>query len=203
MKLFFQPVAGLLLLAAFAFAPAAVVLNIGDSLPLPALTMDDVSGKKITLSGAMGNRGLLVMFSCNTCPWVIKNQEAAKEACSYAQANGVGVVVLNSNAAQRSDKDSRAAMKTYAEAQGYQWPYAVDDNATLADAFGAKSTPECFLFDANQKLVYHGAIDDNPDKEGPVKVKHLNAAVEALASGAEVTNKTTRFKGCGIKRSAP
>lgn len=195
----------LLLLAAagLAFAPALEVLKIGDKMPLGNHAMTDVNGKTITLQGSMGKHGILIMFSCNTCPWVLKNQAATIEACKYAQANGIGMVVLNSNAAQHADKDSPETMKTYATEQGYAWPYAIDQNATVADSLGAKSTPECYLFDANQKLVYHGGIDDSPDKEAPVKIKHLIVAMAAVAGGSEVPNKTTRFKGCSIKRTVP
>jgi hypothetical protein len=91
-------------------------------------------------------------------------------------------------------------MKSYAKGQGYHWNYLVDQNSTLADAFGANRTPECFLFDAGGKLVYHGAIDDNPNNAEAVTRKHLMTAIDEMNSGKEITVKESRSVGCTIKR---
>ena len=148
----------------------------------------------------MKENGLLVMFSCNTCPVVMKNQGRAKEICQYSLEKNVGVALLNSNEANRSDEESLDAMKNYAKAQSYRWYYAVDKNNELADAFGANRTPECFLFDKDGKLVYHGAIDDNPNDVGSVKRHHLKEAINEIVSGKNVSVKETRSVGCNIKR---
>ena len=91
-------------------------------------------------------------------------------------------------------------MKDYAKNQSYNWYYAVDKNNVLADAFGANRTPECFLFDKSGKLVYHGAIDDNPTDAGSVNRNHLKEAINELISGKDVSVKKTRSVGCSIKR---
>lgn len=140
------------------------------------------------------------MFSCNTCPYVIKNQGRAFTACKYAQSNNVGVAILNSNEALRTDEDSYEAMKEYAKEQGFNWYYLVDKNSALADAFGANRTPECFLFNGDGKLVYHGAIDDNPSDASAVSRKHLLNAIDEMTAGKEITVKESRSVGCGIKR---
>ena len=189
-------------LALFAFSiKFADPLAIGSALPKGELKLQDISGKEITLKGSMQENGLLVMFSCNTCPVVIANQERAREICKYAMAKKVGVVVLNSNEANRDGSESAEAMKQYAKGQGYSWSYAVDKNNEIADAFGANRTPECFLFDKNGKLVYHGAIDDNPQNADKVNKTHLKNAINEVAEGKEVTTKTTRSVGCSIKRA--
>ncbi len=180
--------------------------NIGDPLPLgspipsPETKMKDISGKEVSLKDAKTSKGLFVMFSCNTCPYVIKNQSRTNEACKYAQDNGIGVAILNSNEAKRSEDDSYEDMKAYAKGQGYNWYYLVDNNSALADAFGANRTPECFLFDSNGKLVYHGAIDDNPSDAGAVSRKHLVTAIDEMNAGKEVSVKESRSVGCTIKR---
>jgi thioredoxin-related protein len=140
------------------------------------------------------------MFSCNTCPYVIKNQQRTSEVCKYALENGIGVVLVNSNEAQRDEDDSYEAMKEYAKEQGYNWYYAVDKNSVIADAFGAKRTPENFLFNKEGKLVYHGAIDDNPSDAGSVSRRHLKEALTELVNGKDISVKTSRSVGCGIKR---
>ena len=175
-------------------------LPIGASLPKPDVKMEDVSGNMVSLSEAKKENGLLVMFSCNTCPVVIKNQSRTIEASKHALANNVGVVLLNSNEGTRNGGDSFDEMKKYAKNQGYEWNYVVDKNHELADAFGANRTPEVFLFDKNGTLVYHGAIDDNPQDESAVTRNYLKEAVNELAEGKEITVKESKSIGCTIKR---
>ena len=175
-------------------------LPIGAELPKAALKMKDVSGKEISFKEATRKNGLLVMFSCNTCPVVVKNQERTQQICKYALNNNIGVVLVNSNEAQRTEDDSYEAMQQYAKSQGYEWFYVVDKNSEIADAFGAKRTPENFLFNRDGKLVYHGAIDDNPGEPDNVKRIHLKEAINELVKGSEVSVKTTRSVGCSIKR---
>lgn len=175
-------------------------LPLGSPIPSPEAKMKDISGTEVSLKDAKTNKGLLVMFSCNTCPFVIKNQSRAYEACKYAQGNGIGVAVLNSNEAKRGDDDSFEDMKAYAKEQGYNWYYLVDNKSALADAFGANRTPECFLFDGEGKLVYHGAIDDNPSDASAVGRKHLVTAIDEMKEGRSVTVKESRSVGCTIKR---
>lgn len=175
-------------------------LPLGAALPKADVKMKDVSGQELSLQQIKTDKGLLVMFSCNTCPYVIKNQGRAYEICKYAMGSGLGVAILNSNEAKRSDDDSYEEMKAYAKDQGYGWYYLVDQRSAMADAFGANRTPECFLFDGSGKLVYHGAIDDNPNDASAVSRKHLRMAVDEVLNGKEVTVKESRSVGCGIKR---
>lgn len=194
----------------FAAFPIAVVafgltalsdpLPLGSPIPNPELKMKDISGKEVSLKDAKTSKGLLVMFSCNTCPYVIKNQYRTNEVSKHALDNGIGVAILNSNEGKRNKDDSYEAMKDYAKGQGYNWYYLVDNNSTLADAFGANRTPECFLFNSEGKLVYHGAIDDNPSDAGAVSRKHLVTAMDEMKSGKEVSVKQSKSVGCTIKR---
>ena len=176
-------------------------LPIGSSMPKASMQMEDISGKKVTLQDAKKVNGLLVMFSCNTCPYVVKNQPRTKEIAAFALENNIGVILVNSNETQRKDDDSFEAMKQYAKNQGYQWYYVTDNGSELADAFGANRTPECYLFNKGDKLVYHGAIDDNPGGEASeVGKKYLKEAMGEMLSNKEVTVKTSRSVGCTIKR---
>ena len=188
-----------LALAAVALTPIEP-LPLGSPIPKPDVKMKDISGSEISLADAKTDKGLLVMFSCNTCPYVIKNQGRTYEVLKYAKGMGIGVAVLNSNEAMRGDEDSYEEMQAYAKSQGYHWSYLVDKNHILADAFGANRTPECFLFDGSGKLVYHGAIDDNPNNESAVSRKHLMLAIDEMKTGREVSVKESRSVGCTIKR---
>ena len=175
-------------------------LQIGSTMPRADLKLKDISGKEITMKDAKKDNGILVMFSCNTCPYVIKNQQRTVAISAYATKMNVGVIILNSNEAYRGDEDSYDAMKEYAKDQNYKWNYVVDKNHEVADAFGANRTPECFLFDKNLKLVYHGAIDDNPSDKDNVKRNHLQEAINELTAGKDISVKESRSVGCTIKR---
>jgi len=175
-------------------------LPIGSKMPKADLKMQDISGKEIAMQDAKKENGVLVMFSCNTCPYVVKNQQRTLAISKYATVNKVGVIILNSNEALREDEDSYAAMQEYAKEQGYKWNYVVDKGNQVADAFGANRTPECFLFDKNLKLVYHGAIDDSPSDVSSIKRLHLKEAITEMVAGKEVTIKESRSVGCAIKR---
>ena len=191
----------LLLIPAFAFTVNDDPLEIGSSLPKADIKMKDISGKEVSFNTAKTNSGLLVMFSCNTCPYVIKNQPRTKEIAAFTEENNIGIILVNSNEAQRNDDDSFDAMKQYAKLQGYKWYYVTDNGSELADAFGANRTPECFLFNKTDKLVYHGAIDDNPGGEASeVGRKHLKEAMNEMLANKDVSVKTSRSVGCNIKR---
>ena len=133
-------------------------LAIGSELPGAGVAMKSIKGDEITLSRAKTRNGLIVMFSCNTCPYVVKSEQRTKEVMKFAKEKGVGMVIVNSNAAYREKDDSYEAMATYAKKQGYSVPYVVDEGSKIADMFGATRTPEVFLFDKNGKLVYKGAM---------------------------------------------
>lgn len=186
-------------LAAMSFITAGP-LPVGSSMPKADLKLKDISGKEVSMKDAAKQNGVLVMFSCNTCPYVIKNQERTTAIAAYADKNNIGVIILNSNEAQRDDADSYEAMKVYAKEQGYKWHYVVDKNSEVADAFGANRTPECYLFNKELKLEYHGAIDDSPGDAGSVSREHLKVAVDELSAGKEVSKKESRSVGCTIKR---
>ena len=183
-----------------AFKIAGGVLPIGSVLPKGDITMKDIRDEDISMKDAVRKNGLLVMFTCNTCPYVVKNQERTRAICKYALQNNIGVILLNSNEGDREEENSFGAMQQYAKDQKYDWYYVVDTNNEIADAFGASRTPENFLFDKNSKLVYHGAIDDNPTDAANVTRQHLKEAMSDLLAGKEIAVKESRSVGCVIKR---
>ncbi len=187
-------------LSAFTVSTVSDPLALGSLMPKATHKMKDVSGREISMKDIAKEKGVLVMFSCNTCPYVIKNQERTTAIAAYAQKMNVGVIILNSNEAQRSSDDSFDDMKAYAKEQKYNWSYVIDKNHEVADAFGANRTPECFLFDKDLKLVYHGAIDDNPSDANAVNRNHLKEAINELNAGKDISVKESRSVGCTIKR---
>jgi thioredoxin-related protein len=200
MKKILFSVLPLITIGVFAFRSAVDPLPIGASLPNADKKMKDISGKEVSFKEAMNKKGLLVMFSCNTCPVVKAYQSRTNEICKYAKEKQVGVILLNPNEAYRSRGDSYSDMKDYGNKNKYDWPYVVDESSVMANAFGATRTPECFLFNADGKLVYHGAIDDNQNGPDEVTRKHLMLAVDEMLAGKDVSVKKTRSVGCTIKR---
>ncbi|NCU03056.1 MAG: redoxin domain-containing protein [Chitinophagaceae bacterium] len=200
MKKFLLSMTVLTALAAFTVIPEE--LTIGSSIPNATKKMKDISGKEYSFNDVKKKNGLLVVFSCNTCPWVVKNQQVAADGYGYALSKEVGVIVLNSNETSRGGDDSQERMKEYAKAQGYRYPYVMDDNSVMADAFGARVTPECYLFDKDMKLVYHGAITDNPKTPSESTRDHLKVAIDEMVGGKDVSMKTSKAMGCGIKRKS-
>lgn len=191
------PVAAIVMLAV---SPLINPLPIGSSIPKTDVKMKDIHGKEVSFKDAMNKNGLLVMFSCNTCPVVRGYQPRTNEVCKYAMDKQIGVILINSNEAYRDNGDSYSDMQEYGKNNDYSWYYVVDNNSEMADAFGANRTPECFLFNKEGKLVYHGAIDNNPNSPEEVTRKHLNIAIDEMLAGKEVAVKETRSVGCSIKR---
>jgi len=180
-------------------------LALGSAIPMPTVVMPNAqSGKGPTsLLAENTGKGLLVMFSCNTCPYVVKSEARTKEMIAYAREKGLGVVIVNSNEAQRqSGEDAFDAMRAYATRMGYTVPYLLDEKSALADAFGATRTPEVFLFDTRGMLVYKGAMEDNPANPAESKKMYLRAAIDAVLSRKAPDPATTKSIGCSIKRAS-
>lgn len=176
-------------------------LSIGRNMPdirepLMAINQDN----RVRLQEIKGENGTLVMFSCNTCPYVIKAQKRTRMMMMFAKEHGIGMIIINSNEAQRKKEDGHSAMKRYAEEQEYTVPYVVDRGSIVADAFGATRTPEVFLFDKEGILVYRGAMEDNPANPAESKEMYLESAITRMINGEKPKPATTKSIGCTIKR---
>lgn len=185
-------------LAAFTLAPPER-LEIGDAAPMTDYAMRDVTGETYTLSEVAGEKGLLVIFSCNTCPWVKAWEDRYPKLDAQAEQQGIGLITVNPNAGYRDRGESMADMKARAEASNYTFPYVLDKDAQLAEAFGATRTPDVFLFDADMTLVYQGAIDDNARNADAVEHPYLSNAMTAMVQGNPISTPVTKAFGCTIK----
>ncbi|MGQ9835909.1 MAG: thioredoxin family protein [Thermoanaerobaculaceae bacterium] len=183
----------------FLFAPLSWALQPGDRLPVSEVKMEGVDGKIWTLKESMGPKGLLVIFSCNHCPWVKAWQARMVALGNEYSKKGVGVIAINANDPTAYPDDDLEHMKAQAQEHGYQFAYVVDGTSEVARAFGATKTPEAFLFDANGVLVYHGAIDDNAEKPEKVTKRYLADALAAVVEGKPVPIAETKALGCSIK----
>jgi thioredoxin-related protein len=193
------------LLSAFALMGSVYAqsgtMALGTSFPdQPYHTTDVFTMKDATLKQASTKKGLLVVFTCNTCPFVIRNIDRTKEILDFAKQKGLGVMMVNSNEAQRNEADAVEKMVEFGKKQGYP-NYYVDKNSDLADIFGASHTPEVFLFDGKtETLVYKGAMDDNPSDPKSAKVMYLKDAITNMLAGKTITPAETKSVGCSIKR---
>jgi len=175
-------------------------LELGSIIPMSKELMINVTDEKMSLDNNFNENGLLVVFSCNTCPFVVMWEDRYRQLEEMCQINKVGMVYINSNEAKRNGDDSKEEMKNYAKSMGYTFPYLIDQNSAVANAFGAKTTPHIYLFDENKKLVYKGAIDDNFRDISQVKETYLLDAIQQMVSAVDIKIKETNAKGCSIKR---
>ena len=175
-------------------------LAIGEKAPMINHKVEDISGRTLTLSEVAGENGLLVVFSCNTCPWVMKWEDRYPDMNRIAKANKIGMILLNPNEDYRSRGDGMDDMIKHARKSGYDMPYALDKNHQLADAFGASRTPHVYLFNKNLELVYVGAIDDNANDASAVKEYYIKNAMEEMVAGQSIATPNTKSLGCTIKR---
>jgi len=174
-------------------------LEIGSAMPLMDHQLADISGNTMTLADVKGDAGTLVVFSCNTCPWVIRWEDRYVSLANTYAPKGIGMIAVNSNAARFGSEDSLEEMVEHAKNNGYNFPYAQDPESELASAFGATKTPHIYLFNADDKLVYLGAIDDNAKNAKKVEVPFLANAIDALLAGNPINPQTTKALGCSIK----
>lgn len=175
-------------------------LGIGDKPVYTEVKMDDISGSKISLADVKKENGLLVLFSSNTCPFVMQWEGRYSDLKAWADKNKVGMLVLNSNHQKRDGDDSFEAMKKHAKEKGYNFYYALDDQSLIANTFGGQTTPHAFLFNGKMELVYKGAIDDSYKSAEEVKQPYLKDAISSMANGKEIAVKETKPVGCSIKR---
>ncbi len=178
---------------------AADELDIGSEMPLAEVKMADVGGKNVSLKDAMGENGLLVVFSCNTCPWVNAWEDRYISVSKLSQEKGVGMIAINPNEGSRENGDSMDDMQSRAKKAKYDFYYTLDKESKLASAFGASRTPQIYLFNNKGTLVYRGAIDDNARRPRKVENPYLMDAINAMVAGKKINTASTKALGCGIK----
>ncbi len=205
MKSLLLSLAGALLLAG---APLfAQEQAIGETVPMPNAPMMGVDGQQHTLTSLKGDNGLLVVFSCNTCPFVVGNGTKTEGwegryngLSELAESLNIGMVLVNSNEAKREGDDSFVAMKRHATEAGYTMPYVMDEGSKLANACGARTTPHVYLYNKDMTLAYRGSIDDNVNRQEEVEENYLSVAMTRMAEGKKIKTQETKAVGCSIKR---
>ena len=179
-------------------ATPSTMLELGTRVP--SFRLKDLSGKPVSSEDVAGASGLLVAFICKHCPFVQHVRREFAHAAEAFQQRGVAVVAINSNDIATHPEDGPEGMKEEATAIGYTFPYLYDDTQEVAKAFRAACTPDFFLFDGDQRLVYRGQFDDSrPGSGKPVTGRDLVAAVDALLAGTPIAAEQRPSMGCNIK----
>ncbi len=181
-------------------ATPSTMLPLGTPAPGFEL-LDTISGRKLKYEQIKGDKGTVVMFICNHCPYVKHvNDELVRLAKDY-MPEGIGFVAISSNDITRYPEDAPDKMKETAEKLGYPFPYLYDETQDVARAYQAACTPDFFVFDQNDKLVYRGQLDDSrPGNEIPVTGKDLRRSLDFLLEGKIVPEEEQKPSiGCSIK----
>jgi peroxiredoxin len=166
----------------------------------PEFRLPDPSGKMFSLADFQGNRALAVMFICNHCPFVKHIRGGLAQIARDFQPRHVAFVAISSNDVANYPADSPAKMAAEAKAAGYTFPYLYDETQGVARSYHAACTPDFYLFDEDQRLVYRGQFDDSRPGNGiPVTGKDLRAAIESVLAGKPVSAAQKPSIGCNIK----
>jgi peroxiredoxin len=166
----------------------------------PDFRLPDTGGKQVSLSDFNGAPALVVIFMCNHCPYVKHIRAGLAQLARDYLPRGVALVGINANDVANYPADSPAQMAEEAKAAGYRFPYLYDETQAVAQAYRAACTPDLYLFDKDQRLVYRGQFDDSrPGNGRPVTGKDLRAALDAVLAGKPLSASQKPSIGCNIK----
>ena len=175
------------------------MLPLGTQAPDFSLS-DAVSEKTVSRAQFKDAPALLVMFICNHCPFVIHVRDELTRLASEYQKRGVAIVAINSNSIETHSQDAPEHMKALATELGWEFPFLFDSTQEVAKACRAACTPDFYLFDAEQRLVYRGQLDDSrPGNNVPVTSQDLRAALDAVLAGRAPSTDQKPSIGCNIK----
>jgi len=177
---------------------ASTMLPLGTSAP--DFRLLNINGEMVSLDSFQGNRGFVVVFMCNHCPYVKHIASELTKVSNDYLAKGIAFVGISSNDAVAFPDDSPEMMKLEVTKQGYQFPYLYDPTQEVAISYHAACTPDFFVFDADFKLVYRGQLDDSrPKTDKPLTGKDLRNAMDCILKNESVPEPHRPSIGCNIK----
>lgn len=162
-------------------------------------SLPGVDGKTHSLKEFASAKALVVVFSCNHCPYVQAYEDRMIAVQRDYAAKGVQLVAINANDADNYPEDGFEEMAKRAKAKEFNFPYLRDESQAAARSYGATHTPHLFVFDARRRLAYTGKIDDNWQDEGAVKSTYLRDALDDILAGKPPRLAETHAIGCTIK----
>ena len=175
----------------------SVLIPLGTKMP--KFELKDPMGNVFKSNDLYGQRGLLLAFTCNHCPYAIAVWPRLIELAKYAKGMKISAIAINPNINSDYPEDSSDAMKEKIEQWKIDFPYLVDETQDVAKSFKAQCTPDIYLFNENKELIYHGRIDDNWKEEDKVTRQELKEALNNHASGLGVQKDQNPSMGCSIK----
>jgi peroxiredoxin len=179
----------------------STMLELGTVAPDFSLATPD--GTRYNLKEQHLDKGLLVIFMCNHCPYVLHIRTRLVERIKEFQDKGIEVVAINANDYASYPDDSPARMSEDMQKLGYTFPYLVDEDQSVAKAYRAACTPDLYLFNAEKKLVYRGQFDSaRPGNNEPITGNDLADAVEKMLKGKAIDEDQRPSMGCNIKWKA-
>lgn len=165
----------------------------------PDFTLPATDGKSYSLSDFDGNKGLVIFFTCNHCPYVIGSDEITRKTAEKYQERGVPFVGINSNSENTIPEDSFEMMKKRMKDQQFPWVYLYDQTQAIAKAYGALRTPHFYLFDESRHLIYTGRGVDSPRDPSKMTVNDLERALDEYLTGKPISVPMTNPIGCNVK----
>ena len=180
-----------------------MTLNIGDKAVGYSLknANEEIGGQLLTLEQSVMKNGLVLVFECNHCPYVVASVDRMNRMSEYCKSKQIGFVGINSNDASVYANDSYEHMVKRAK-NGMPYAYLYDESQEIAHAYGAKRTPEFFLFDSKNTLVYRGRMDDSPRDPNQASTSELKDAIDAMLDGHSPAISETESIGCSVKWKA-
>jgi len=167
--------------------------------PAPGFDLPGVDGKRHALDDFKDAKVLVVLFTCNHCPYAQATEQRFVELQRDYAPRGVRLVAISSNDAVKYPADSFDAMRERATAQGYNFPYLYDESQAVARAYDAACTPDIFVFDGSRQLRYNGRLDDNWQDPTKVTRQDLRLVLDALLAGRKIDFEPVHSMGCSIK----
>lgn len=174
-------------------------LKLPHAMDMPEFNLNDPEGISYSGDELYAQKGLLLVFTCNHCPYAIAVWPRLIRLTEDARKLGINAAAINPNINPDYPDDSPENMKKNIKTLGIDFPYLVDETQDVARAFQAQCTPDIYLFNNEHKLVYHGRIDDNWQDETKVSRHELKEAIENLAHGKPISTKQVPSMGCSIK----
>lgn len=179
-------------------ATLSTMLEIGTKAP--SFELPDTDGSKVSLNDLKFDKGVLVMFICNHCPYVKHLNEGLVEFANEYNQKGIECIAISSNDVENYPQDSPELMKELSEKHNFPFPYLYDETQEVAKDYKAACTPDFFLFDRDLKLFYRGQFDDSrPGNGKPVTGNDMRAATNSLIEGEENFEPQIPSMGCNIK----
>ena len=177
---------------------ASTMLPLGTQAP--DFTLTNTDGLSVSLSDFRDKKALVIIFMCNHCPYVKHVAPELTRVSNEYMPKGVGFIGVSSNDVVAHPEDSPEMMKVEAAKQGYKFPYLYDADQSVAMAYNAACTPDIFVFDSSNRLVYRGQLDDSrPKSDKPLTGIDLRIALDCILAGKQVSNEQRPSIGCNIK----